>query len=232
MKMNTNMNRNMNRNRNMKWISDNIKNAPPSALDKLLKISSEYKDVISLALGEPDFDTPEHIIKAGTEALKAGHTHYTSNFGMLELREAIAEKLDRENDFKVDPENELIVTCGAGTAIDLFMRAVLNPGDEVIVQDPGYFNYIYLSAFIGAKLVPVHVKEANGFSLKPEELEEKITKKTKLLIINSPANPTGSVISEKDLRRIADIAIEKSQTMESFIASDSIENLANAFHKI
>jgi len=190
----------------MKWIADNVRNAPPSALDRLMNI--KHKDVISLTLGEPDFDTPEHIIKAGIEALKTKCTHYTSNLGILKLREAIAEKLEKENNFKVDPESEIMVTCGAGTAIDLLMRAVLNPGDEVIVQDPGYFNYIYISAFIDAKLVPLHVKEANDFSLKPEELEEKITKKTKLLVLNSPENPTGSVISEKDLRRIADIAME------------------------
>ena len=192
----------------MKWIADSIENSPPSIIGKLLSIASEYKDVISLAIGEPDLDTPEHIIKAGIDALKTKYTHYTSNFGFLELREAIAEKLDKENDFKVDPKNEIIVTCGAGVAIDLFMRTVLNPGDEVIVQDPGYFNYIYVSAFLDAKVVPLHVKEENEFSLKPEDLEEKITEKTKLLIINSPANPTGSVIPEKDLRKIADIAIE------------------------
>ena len=192
----------------MKWIADSIKNAPPSVLEKVLKIASEHKDVISLSIGEPDLDTPGHIIEAGIKALKTKYTHYTSNLGFLDLRKAIAEKLDKENNFKVDPENEIIVTCGAGTAIDLFMRAVLNPGDEVIVQDPGYFNYIYVGAFLNTKVVPVHVKEENNFSLKPEDLEEKITEKTKLLIINSPANPTGSVIPEKDLRRIADIAIE------------------------
>ncbi|HHF09653.1 MAG TPA: aminotransferase class I/II-fold pyridoxal phosphate-dependent enzyme, partial [Methanomicrobia archaeon] len=98
------------------------------------------------------------------------------------------------------------------------MRAVLNPGDEIIVQDPGYFNYIYVSAFLNTKVVPVHVKEENNFSLKPEDLEEKITEKTKLLIINSPANPTGSVIPEKDLRRIADIAIEN----DLLVLSDEI----------
>ncbi|HHF09695.1 MAG TPA: aminotransferase class I/II-fold pyridoxal phosphate-dependent enzyme, partial [Methanomicrobia archaeon] len=141
----------------MKWIADSIENSPPSIIGKLLSISSEYKDVISLAIGEPDLDTPEHIIKAGIDALKTKYTHYTSNFGFLELREAIAEKLDKENDFKVDPKNEIIVTCGAGVAIDLFMRTVLNPGDEVIVQDPGYFNYIYVSAFLDAKVVPLHV---------------------------------------------------------------------------
>lgn len=192
----------------MRWIADSIKNSPPSVLDKLINIVLEYKDITSLTFGEPDFDTPEHIIKAGIEALKTKYTHYTSNFGILELRKAIAEKLDNENNFKVDPEKEIIVTCGAGTSIDLFMRAVLDPGDEVIVQDPGYFNYIYVGAFLDAKTVSLHVKEENEFSLNPEDLEEKITEKTKLLIINSPSNPTGSVIPEGDLRKIADIVIE------------------------
>ncbi len=192
----------------MRWVADSIKNSPPSILDKLLNIASEYKDVISLAIGEPDLDTPAHIADAGIEALKTKYTHYTSNLGLLGLREAIAEKLDKENCVNVDPRDEIMVTCGAGTSIDLFMRAVLDPGDEVLVQDPGYFNYIYVGAFLNTKVVPIRVKEENGFSLNPEDLEEKITEKTKLLIINSPANPTGSVIPEKNLKKIADIVIE------------------------
>lgn len=191
----------------MKWIADTVKNAPPSVLDIILKIASEYKNVISLGLGEPDFDTPDHIVEAGIQALKEGHTHYTSNFGSLELREAVQEKLEKENDITVDTD-EIICTAGVGTAIDLFMRVVLNPGDEVIVQDPGYFNYIYIGAYVGTKVVPLHVKKENAFSVYPADLEEKITEKTKVLIINSPANPTGSVIPENYLKKIADIAIE------------------------
>jgi aminotransferase len=192
----------------MKWTARTIQESPPSVLDKLLGISAEYPDVISLAIGEPDLDTPRHIIDAGTEALKTKHTHYTSNLGIVELRKAVAEKLRKDNNVVVDPHNEIIVTCGAGTAIDLFMRAVLDPGDEIIVQDPGYFNYIYVGAYLDTRVVPVQVKEENEFSLDPNDLEEKITKKTKLLIINSPSNPTGGVISEKNLRKIADIAVE------------------------
>jgi aminotransferase len=192
----------------MKWIAKTIENAPPSLIGKILQISSEYKDVISLGLGEPDFDTPPHIIQAGIQALREGFTHYTSNLGIPELRKAIREKLEKDNNVFLEPD-EVIATVGAGTAIDLFMRTVLNPGDEVIVQDPGYFNYIYIGAFIGAKVIPMHVKEENNFSLDPGDLEEKITEKTKLIIINSPANPTGSIISEKNLRKIADIAIDR-----------------------
>lgn len=192
----------------MKWIAEPIRNAPPSVLDIILKIASEYTDVISLGLGEPDFDTPDHVVEAGIQALREGCTHYTSNFGNLELREAVREKLKKENTIDVGTD-EIICTAGAGTAIDLLMRAVLTPGDEVIVQDPGYFNYIYIGAYVGATVVPVHVKEENDFSLYPDDLEEKITEKTKLLIINSPANPTGSIIPENYLRKIADIAMEK-----------------------
>jgi aminotransferase len=192
----------------MKWIAKTIENAPPSLIGRILQISSEYKDVISLGLGEPDFDTPPHIIQAGIQALKEGFTHYTSNLGIPELRDAIREKLEKDNNIFLETD-EVIATVGAGTAIDLFMRTVLNPGDEVIVQDPGYFNYIYIGAFIGAKVVPMHVKEENNFSMDPGDLEEKITEKTKLIIINSPANPTGSIISEKNLRKIADIAIDR-----------------------
>ncbi|MEA1993686.1 MAG: pyridoxal phosphate-dependent aminotransferase [Euryarchaeota archaeon] len=201
----------------MRWTADTIKNAPPSVLEKLLGIAVEYEDLISLAIGEPDLDTPEYIIEAGKKALDEGYTHYTSNFGMIELRKAIAEKLERENNVTVAPD-EVIVTCGAGTAIDLLMRAVLDPGDEVIVQDPGYFNYRYLSAFLNTKLVPVHAREENDFSISPRDVEEKITDRTKLLVINSPANPTGSVIPEKDLRKIADIAVEN----DIFVVSDEI----------
>ncbi len=177
-------------------------------LEEILNIASEYEGVTSLSIGEPDFDTPDHIIEAGKEALESEYTHYTSNFGLSELRNAIAEKLTRENNVNVDPEEEVMVTCGAGNAIDLLMRAVLDPGDEVLVQDPGYFNYIYVGAFLNASVVPVQVKEKNKFALTPDDLEEKITENTKLLILNSPANPTGSVISEKNLRKIADIVIE------------------------
>lgn len=191
----------------MKWIADTVKSAPPSVLDKLLEIASEYTDVISLGLGEPDFDTPDHIIQAGINALKEGATHYTSNFGNLELREAIQEKLKKDNDITVGTD-EIICSMGAGTAIDLFMRVVLNPGEEVIVQDPGYFNYIYIGAYLGADVVPIHVKEENSFSLNPADLKNHITDKTKVVVINSPANPTGSIIPEKYLREIADIAVK------------------------
>lgn len=192
----------------MNRIAETVKSAPPSLIGKLLKISAEYKNVISLGLGEPDFDTPAHIREAGIQALREGFTHYTSNFGIPELREAVKEKLEKENNIYVETD-EVMVTMGAGTAIDLLMRTVLNPGDEVLVQDPGYFNYIFIAHYIGAKIVPVRVKEENSFSLNPEDLEEKITDKTKLLIINSPANPTGSVIGEKNLRKIADLAMER-----------------------
>jgi aspartate/methionine/tyrosine aminotransferase len=190
----------------MKWISEAVKNAPPALIGEILKIASEYKNVISLSLGEPDFDTPPHVVEAGITALREGFTHYTSNLGILELREAICEKLEKDNNVYINTD-EVMAAAGAGTAIDLLMRAVLNPGDEVLVQDPGYFNYIFIAAYIGAKIVPVHVTEENDFALNPQDLEEKITDKTKLLILNSPANPTGSVIPEKHLRKIADIVI-------------------------
>ncbi len=192
----------------MKWIAETVKNAPPSLIGRVLRISAEYKDVISLGLGEPDFDTPPHVVEAGIRALREGFTHYTSNLGIPDLRKAIQKKLEKDNHIYVDTE-EIIATAGASTAIDLFLRACLNPKDEVLVQDPGYFNYLFIGAFIGAKIVPVHVKEENNFSLVPEDLEEKITKKTKLIILNSPANPTGSIIPEKFLRKIADIAMER-----------------------
>ena len=191
----------------MTWIADAVQNAPPSVLETVLTITAEYTDVISLGLGEPDFDTPAHIVKAGITALKEGYTHYTSNFGSLELREAVKEKLKKENNCDVDT-NEIVCTAGVGTAIDLFMRTVLNPEDVVIVQDPGYFNYLYIGTFIGARVVPLPLKEENRFAVNPDDLKDIITEKTKAIIINSPENPTGSVIPEKHLRKIADIVIE------------------------
>ena len=201
----------------MTWIAETVAHAPPSLIGKVLKISAEYRNVISLGLGEPDFDTPPHIVEAGVEALRKGATHYTSYQGIPELRAAIKEKLEKDNNISVDDE-EIICTPGAGTAIDLLMRTVLNPGDEFIVQDPGYFNYIYIASFIGAKIVPVHVKEENSFSLNPDDLKDKITEKTKLLILNSPANPTGSIIPRKYQEEIADIAMEKNL----FVLTDEI----------
>lgn len=198
-------------------ISNGVDKAPPSKFEEAVKASQEIKGLISLSIGEPDFDTPRHIARAGIDAIERGWTHYTSNFGIRELREEIAKKMKKENKIDTNPK-EVIITTGASMAIDLAMRLLLNPGDEVIVQDPGYFNYIYESYFIGAKLVSVKVKEENDFVLMADDLEDKMTDKTKLLVINSPANPTGAVIKEKELGKIADKCMGK----EIFIISDEI----------
>ncbi len=128
-------------------ISNGVDKAPPSKFEEAVKASQEIKGLISLSIGEPDFDTPKHIARAGIDAIERGWTHYTSNFGIRELREEIAKKMKKENKIDTNPK-EVIITTGASMAIDLAMRLLLNPGDEVIVQDPGYFNYIYESYFI------------------------------------------------------------------------------------
>ena len=166
-------------------IAKGVRDAPPSRFEESLKAAEEISNLISLSIGEPDFPTPSHIIDAGIRAIKEGQTHYTNNFGLLELRKAIAQKMKQENKVNLD-YNGVIVTAGASLAIDMAMRLLLEPGDEVIIPDPGYFNYIYESYFIGAQIVSIPFRENNNFCLQADDIQDKITEKTKVLVINSP----------------------------------------------
>lgn len=162
-------------------------------------------DVINLGIGEPDMATPTVIIEAGVKALMDGHTHYTPNAGIFELREAIANDLKRQG-IKRDPKTEIVITTGGMGGLALSLMVLLNPGDEVLIQDPQWLNYFAQVKFFGGIPVPVPVKEENGFAITAEDIESRITKRTKVLMLNSPNNPTGAVLNLEELKRIAEVA--------------------------
>ena len=183
--------------------SKRVRSISLSGIRKMFELVGE--DSINLGLGEPDFDTPQHIRDAASEALKESFTHYTVNKGMPELREAISLKLKRENKIEADPES-LIVTCGASEALFMCMQALLNEGDEVLVPDPGFVSYDACVKLSGGVSVPVKVGEENEFRVTPETVLENITDKTRAIILNSPSNPTGAVMSRDDIKGVAEIA--------------------------
>ncbi|MCS4542420.1 MAG: pyridoxal phosphate-dependent aminotransferase, partial [Euryarchaeota archaeon] len=187
--------------------ADRLEKISVSGIRKMFELV-QAKDVINLGLGEPDFTPPEHVLEAAKKALDEGFTHYTSNFGILELREAIAQKLKQENKLDVKPD-QIIVTCGGSEALFVAVQATVNPNEEVLIPDPGFVSYGPIVKMAGAIPVSVPVFEKNDFRLKPEEIEKRITKRTKMMIINSPANPTGSVLTKSDLKAIAEIAERK-----------------------
>ena len=196
-----------------------LQNITESATLRISNLASELKsqgkDIISFSLGEPDFTTPSHIIDAAKASLERGETHYTPSPGIPELRKAIAEKLKKENKIETKPGN-IIVTPGAKQAIFEVILSVLREGDEAILFDPAWVSYDPCIQLAGARTVWAPTSRNNGFS--PENIGEYITKKTKLIVINSPCNPTGSVYSKETLKEIADIAIDKN----IFVLSDEI----------
>jgi aspartate aminotransferase len=167
---------------------------------------------INLGLGQPDFDTPEHIKKAAIDAINEGFTSYTSNLGIPELREALCRKFKRENNFTVEPD-EVIVTSGASEALHLALQALVEKKDEVLIPDPGFVSYVALTKIAGGKAVGVPLNEK--LALKPETVNEYITSKTKVLVLNSPSNPTGSVMKEDDVKAITEIAMDNDITIIS-----------------
>jgi aminotransferase len=172
-------------------------------------LEREGRPVIFLETGRPDFDTPPHIKEAAKRALDAGDVHYTSNYGTSQLRAAIAEKLRRENGLLYDPEGEIIVTVGAGEAILLVSLALLNPGDEVVYCEPTWVNYAAAARIAGATPVPVPLRESNGYQIDLEDVRRLISPRTRLLVVVSPNNPTGTVQSPEILRGLADLAIRR-----------------------
>ena len=162
--------------------------------------------VVSFALGEPDFDTPDHIKDAAITALREGYTKYTSNYGILQLRQSIARKLKRENGISADAKSEILVTAGAQEALYLVFQAFINSGDEVLITDPCYHSYPRMIRLAGGEPIYVRPNEHQDFSLNVGELEEHITPKTKIILLNSPQNPTGAVLDSSDLERIATLA--------------------------
>ena len=188
-------------------ISNVAQSITRSAIRRMYDMAFEYKDTISFTVGEPDFVTPQNIIDVACEHLKLGETHYTPNSGINPLKEAIARKFSKEI-HPIDPVTEVVVTCGASEALLLVMQAVLNPGDEVLLCNPYWTSYMGQIKIVNAVPKFIHVKEEDGFVLDCDELERNITSKSKLLILNSPSNPTGSVVELEALKRIAQIAIK------------------------
>lgn len=199
-------------------LSDTIVNIKPSGIRKFFDLVSEMEDAISLGVGEPDFDTPWHIRDEGIYSLEKGRTFYTSNAGLKELKEEIAKYLQRRVHVEYDPQHEILVTVGGSEAIDIAMRAMLNPGEEVLIPQPSYVSYEPCAVLAGGKPVIIELKAENEFRLTAQELREAITDKTKLLVLPFPNNPTGAIMEKEDLEAIAEVIIEK----DIFVLSDEI----------
>jgi aspartate aminotransferase len=186
-------------------------------LAQVKALEAEGREIVSFAIGEPDFDTPENIKEKGKWAIENNYTHYAPSAGILELRQAIAKHIAKMNQIDVDSDH-VVVTPGAKPVIFHSILSLINPGDEVIYPNPGFPIYESVIRFVGGVPVPVALREERGFSLDPQELETKITDKTKLLILNSPQNPTGGIITEDDLRKIAELAVKH----DLWVLSDEI----------
>ena len=200
------------------FLSDKIVNIKPSGIRKFFDIVSEMEDAISLGVGEPDFDTPWHIRDEGIYAFERGKTFYTSNAGLKDLRLEISKYLQRSQNVTYDSDCEILVTVGGSEAIDIGLRAVINPGDEVIIPQPSYVSYEPCTILAGAKPVILELRAEDEFRLTPELLLSKITEKTKILILPFPNNPTGAIMEREDLEKIAKILIEK----DILVMSDEI----------
>lgn len=189
-------------------LSDKAKSLEPSGIRKFFDIVGEMKDAISLGVGEPDFVTPWHIRNTGIHSLERGHTHYTSNAGLLELRREIAAYLERRMNLSYHPEKDIIVTVGGSEAIDLCIRSLVNPGDEVLIPEPCFVCYKPCTILAGGIPVSIVTKAENKFKLTAEQLKAAITPKTKLLILPYPNNPTGGIMTKSDLEAIAEVLRE------------------------
>ena len=199
-------------------LSDKIVQIPPSGIRKFFDIVNEMEGAISLGVGEPDFDTPWHVREEGIYSLEKGRTFYTSNAGLKPLKDEISHYLKRRCDVSYDPDHDILVTVGGSEAIDIALRAMLNPGDEVLIPQPSYVSYLPCTVLADGVPVIIELEEKDRFRLTPEKLLEKITDKTKILILPFPNNPTGAIMEKEDLEKIAKIVIEK----DLFVISDEI----------
>ena len=190
-------------------LNTTVRDIPRSGIRDFFDIVSTMKDVISLGIGEPDFDTPWHVRESTVFALERGATHYTSNFGYLDLRRALAKYVRKAFGAEYNPENEVLITVGVSEALDLALRALLNPGDEVIYHEPCYVSYRATILFAHGVPVEVATRAENGFRLMRAMLEAKVTPRTKALMLNFPNNPTGAIMSRADLEDIAAFARER-----------------------
>jgi aminotransferase len=188
------------------FVSKRIQSVPPSGIRRFFDIAATMKDVISLGIGEPDFVTPTPILRAGIHSLRLGDTHYTSNSGTKELREAVAIQLKHLYDVSYDPEEEILITVGASEALHLALSAILDPGDEVIVPEPCFVAYTPEVVFAGGNPVTVPTFVQNNFQVTGEEIERAVTPRTKVILIGYPNNPTGAVMSRERLEQVGDVA--------------------------
>lgn len=202
----------------MKEISKTVEALKPSGIRRFFDLANTMEGVISLGVGEPDFSTPWHVCEEAIQSMADGRTHYTANKGLLELREEIAKFHSEHYNQNYDPKTDILVTVGGSEAIDLSMRALLNPGDEVIVMDPNYVAYEPAIRLAGGVCVPIVLTRENEFKLKADDLKKAITDKTKAMIINYPSNPTGGVMTEADYREIVPIIQESG----IYVVSDEI----------
>ena len=200
-------------------LSEKVVAIKPSGIRKFFDIAQEMKNAISLGVGEPDFDTPWHIRDEGIYSLEKGRTFYTSNAGLKELREEIANYLYRKQGIRYEePLKEVLITVGGSEAIDIGFRAMINPGDEVLIPQPSFVSYEPCAVMAGAKPVIINLKEENEFRLTAEELEEAITEKTKILVLPFPNNPTGAIMERRDLEAIAEVILKH----DIYVMSDEI----------
>jgi aminotransferase len=188
-------------------LSERVKAVPPSGIRRFFDILATMDDVISLGVGEPDFDTPPQIVEAGVRSLRGGRTHYTSNYGTVELRRALATHLERRYGVSYDPQRELLITVGASEAVDLALRATCDPGDEVILHEPSYVAYVPAVQFAGGVVRHVSTHLEDDFALDPAAVEAAITPRTKALFLGYPCNPTGAVLPEAVQDELARIAV-------------------------
>ena len=199
-------------------LSKKIVQVKPSGIRKFFDLVSEMDDVISLGVGEPDFDTPWHIRDEGIYSLEKGKTFYTSNSGLKELKNEIAKYIKRTQNVDYDPAHEIMVTVGGSEAIDVALRAMIDEGDEVLIPQPSYVSYEPCAFLAGAKPVIIDLKAENEFKLTAKEIENACTDKTKILILPFPNNPTGSIMEKEELEKIAKVIIEK----DLYVLSDEI----------
>lgn len=204
------------------FLSERTKKIPESGVRAIFRLARMRKDIIDLSIGEPDFPTPHHIIKAAVNAMKKGYTHYTPNAGLLEFREAVAEKLKRENKIDANPETEIIATVGSMGAISLLMFVLIDQGDEILIPCPGFANYEAHVLMAGGKPIPYKLSENGEFQPDLEEISNLITDRTKGILINTPSNPTGMVLGRDVLKGIVDLASEKNLTIISDEAYEKI----------
>ncbi len=199
-------------------LNEVIQTIKPSGIRKFFDIVYEMKDAISLGVGEPDFETPWRIRDEAIYSLEQGKTFYTSNAGLMELKESISKYLNRKYDISYDPKNEMMITVGGSEAIDISLRVMLSPGDEVLIPQPSYVAYTPCTILAGGVPVTIELKEEDNFRLKPEQILEKITDKTKVLILPFPNNPTGAIMEREDLEKIAKVVKEH----DLFVITDEI----------